>query len=162
MSAMTNASRTFELTVDATDGICPTGERYAADRIRDRSIPVLSCEGPCIRGEIARRAANTIAKEKPFARACQGEVMTVPQSGMAHWVRDAEHVVVIDGCFLQCQARQMRNILRPGQLREIDALPMYMKHTDSFDIDDVPETERREIADAVAHQVLETLASIRA
>ncbi len=150
---------TFELQVETTTLACPTGERYAEDRMKEGSIPVLSCEGPCIRGEIARQAANRIAKEAPFARACQGEAMTVPQSGMARWVRGAEQVVVVDGCFLRCQARQMRRMLEPGQLVEIDALALYKKYTDSFAVDDVPEAERNAIAGDVAEQVLAQLRS---
>jgi uncharacterized metal-binding protein len=155
---MTTDPATFQIDVDGTRQLCPAGEKYAAQQIHDRSIPVLCCEGPCIRGEIARQAAHRIAKHRPFARACQGEVMTVPNSGMAQWVADADQVVVIDGCFLRCQARQMRRMLRPGQLVEIDALPFYKKYTDYFAIDDVPEAERIAAAEQVAERVLEQLA----
>ncbi|HSQ03489.1 MAG TPA: putative zinc-binding protein [Burkholderiales bacterium] len=147
---------TFDLEVEETSLRCPVGEKYAAQHMRDGSIPVLSCEGPCIRGEIARQAANRVAKHVPFARACQGEAMTIPESGMARWVSGAEKVVVIDGCFLRCQARQMRRMLQPDQLIEIDALSLYKKYTDKFEIDDVPESERTAVADDVAEQVLAT------
>ena len=148
---------TFPLEVEETTLVCPTGERYAELQMREGSIPVLCCEGPCIRGEVARQVANRIGKQAPFARACQGEAVTVPQSGMARWVRGAEQVVVVDGCFLRCQARQMRRMLRPGQLVEIDALSLYKKYTDKFAIDDVPESERSAVADEVAQRVLEEL-----
>lgn len=149
---------TFQVEIETTTLACPTGERYAEERMREGSIPVLSCEGPCIRGEIARQAANRIAKEAPFARACQGEAMTVPQSGMARWVHGARQVVVVDGCFLRCQARQMRRMLQSDQLVEIDALALYKKYTDKFAIDDVPEAERNAVADDVARRVLAQLA----
>ena len=152
--------KTFRIGVDATTLKCPTGERYADQRMREGSVPVLCCEGPCIRGEIARQAANLVAKQAPFARACQGEVMSVPESGMARWVRDAERVVVIDGCFLRCQARQMRQMLRDGQLVEIDALSLYKKYTDVFEIDEVPESEREAEARDVANRILAELGPI--
>lgn len=148
----------FQIDVDGTSQLCPAGEKYAAQQIRDRTIPVLSCEGPCIRGEIARQAAHRVGKHAPFARACQGEAMTVPESGMARWVESADKVVVIDGCFLRCQARQMRHMLRQDQLIEIDALPLYKKYTELFAIDDVPEMERTAAAEQVAERVLEQLA----
>jgi uncharacterized metal-binding protein len=154
---MKTVAATFDLKVEETNLRCPVGEKYAAQQMRDRSIPVLSCEGPCVRGEIARQAAHRVAREAPFARACQGEVMTMPESGMSRWVRDAEQVVVIDGCFLRCQARQMRHMLRPDQLIEIDALPFYNKYTDLFAIDDVPEPERKAAADEVVRNVLAAL-----
>jgi uncharacterized metal-binding protein len=154
---MTDAAR-FQIDVEGTNQLCPAGEQYAAQQMRDGTIPVLCCEGPCIRGEIARQAAHRVAKHAPFARACQGEAMTVPKSGMARWVDGAAKVVVIDGCFLRCQARQMRSMLRPDQLIEIDALPLYKKYTELFAIDDVPEAERIAAAEQVAERVLEQLA----
>lgn len=156
---MTTRAAGFQIEVDGTTQLCPAGEKYAAQQMRDRRIPVLCCEGPCIRGEIARQAAHRVARQAPFARACQGEAMTVPHSGMARWVADADKVVVIDGCFLRCQARQMRRMLRPDQLIEIDALPLYKKYTDLFAIDDVPESDRTAVAEQVAERVLAQLAS---
>ncbi len=150
-------SSTFPIEVETTTQVCPTGEKYAEQVIRERRNPVLSCEGPCIRGEIARLAAHRVAKQPPYARACQGEALAVPQSGMARWIRGAEQVVVLDGCFLRCQARMMRRMLRPGQIVEIDALALYRKYTDKFEIDDVPEAERRAVADVVAQSVLAKL-----
>ncbi len=148
---------TFELHVEDTSLVCPVGIKYATQQMRDGTIPVLSCEGPCIRGEIARQAAHRVARHAGCKRACQGEVMSIPGSAMAHWVHAADKVVVIDGCFLRCQARQMRQMMRPGQLIEIDALSLYKKYTDVFEIDDVPEAERTAAAEQVAERVLETL-----
>ena len=104
----------FEIEVENVTGLCPAGERYAAEQMREGRIPVLCCEGPCIRGEIARQAAHQIGKQPPFARACQGEAVAVPDSGMARWVREAKHVVVVDGCFLRCQARSGTRTVESG------------------------------------------------
>ena len=156
---MTSEATTFQLAVEATTLRCPVGERYAEQQMHDGTVPVLSCEGPCIRGEIARQAANTIGKQPGFARACQGEVVTMPHSGMARWVHGADQVLVVDGCFLKCQARQMRAAYRPGQLVEIDALSLYKKYTDKFGIDEVPEEERNAVARQVAEQVLAKFAT---
>ncbi len=60
----------FTVQVDGVTGVCPAGEAWAEDKIPQKKIPVLSCEGPCVRGDIARRAANFVAQEEPFARAC--------------------------------------------------------------------------------------------
>ena len=154
---MRTDATTFELRVEETKLVCPVGLRYANQQMREGTIPVLSCEGPCIRGEIARQAAHRVAKHAGFKRACQGEVMSIPGSAMARWVRGAEKVVVIDGCFLRCQARQMRQMMHPDQLIEIDALSLYKKYTDVFEIDDVPERERTAAAEQVAERVFETL-----
>lgn len=159
---MSTNESTFDLVVERTGGLCPAGERYAKQMLQEGRIPILSCEGPCIRGEIARQAANRIGKQRPFARACQGEAVAVPASAMAQWVRESERVVVLDGCFLRCQARLMRRMLRPGQLVEIDALPLYHKYQDLFEIDSVPEAERNAVAEEVARRVMGKLTSLDA
>ncbi len=120
-------------------------------------IPVISCEGGCIRGEIARIAANIVAKEEPFGRSCHGEVFTVPDSAIAQWTMNAPKVVVIDGCFLHCHGRILQNIIDEGRLEIFDALSHYKKYSDLFDIDEVPEAERLQVAYDVADWVLTTL-----
>jgi len=125
--------------------------------MEEGSIPVFSCEGACIRGEIARRAANLVAKEAPYRRGCHGELFTVPHSAIARWTEAAERVVVIDGCFLRCHGRIMRGIIGEDRLVEFDALSHYKKFTDVFDIDAVPEPECRATARTVADWVLESL-----
>jgi hypothetical protein len=53
----------FSVAVQGVKGFCPAGEVYAKRNISEKKVPVLSCEGPCIRGEIARLAANLVAAE---------------------------------------------------------------------------------------------------
>jgi hypothetical protein len=95
----------FTLEVDGVKGICPAGEAWAEQQILQKKIPVLACEGPCIRGDIARLAANRVAKEEPFARACYAETFLVPHSSMARWVKEADKVVMVDCFFLKCIGR---------------------------------------------------------
>jgi hypothetical protein len=66
-------SETICLTISAPKGICPAGEKAVSIFKNERRAPVFSCEGPCIRGEIARLAANAVSKAEGFARACHGE-----------------------------------------------------------------------------------------
>lgn len=75
----------FTVEVDGVKGVCPAGEAWAEDKILQKKIPVLSCEGPCVRGDIARRAANFVAQEEPFGRTCFPETFFVPHSSMARW-----------------------------------------------------------------------------
>jgi hypothetical protein len=42
----------FSVAVQGVKGFCPAGEVYAKRNISEKKIPVLSCEGPCIRGEL--------------------------------------------------------------------------------------------------------------
>ena len=154
---MKKVTEDFSIHVDGVKGVCPAGEAWAEQNIAQKKIPVLSCEGPCIRGDIARRAANIVGKEKFFARACYAEVALVPHSSMARWVKEADQVVMIDGCFLQCIGRVVNNLVDRDRIIHIDALSLYHKYTDLFDMEDVPEAERVETAMQVAKQILPML-----
>src|SRR5574342_38789 len=158
---MKKVTEDFTLKVDGVKGVCPAGEAWAEEQIRQKKIPVLACEGPCVRGDIARRAANLVAQEEPFARACFPEVAFVPHSGMAHWVKEADKVVMIDGCFLRCIGRMLNNQVGREKIIQIDALQYYHRYTDVFHMDDVPEGERIETARQGAHQILPVLSETR-
>jgi uncharacterized metal-binding protein len=154
---MNGGNETFSLAIEATKGICPAGEKAVSVFRSQGRAPVFSCEGPCIRGEIARLAANAVSKTDGFARACHGEAFTVPHSAMAQWVNESNTVVVIDGCFLKCHARILRGIVDAKALVEFDALPFYSKYTDYFDIDSVPEEDRNAAARQVTDGVIQEL-----
>ena len=148
----------FSLEVQGVKGFCPAGEAYAQQQVAKKTIPVLSCEGPCIRGEIARLAANLVAQEVPaLARACHAETFFVPHSAMAAWVKGAEKSVMIDGCFLKCHGRVLKNLVGDEKVVHIDALPLYKKYTDVFLMDDVPEEERKAVARQVADKIIAKL-----
>ena len=140
-----------------TNGSCPIGEITGKKNISKSKIPVISCEGACIRGEIARLAANNVSKEPGYGRGCHGELITVPESAIAQWMQSAEKVVLIDGCFLRCHGRIIENIIDKDKLIQFDALSHYKRYTDIFDYDDVPEEERKEVAQSVSDWVMENL-----
>ncbi len=150
----------FSVQVDGVKGVCPAGEAWAEQNISEKKVPVISCEGPCIRGDIARRAANIIGKEAGYGRACYAEMAFVPHSAMARWVREADKVVMIDGCFLKCIGRILNNMVDPDKVTYIDALSLYHKYTDVFYMDDIAEAERNETARQVADQILATLSNV--
>lgn len=148
----------FSLNVEGVKGACPAGEVYAKQQIAARAIPVLTCEGPCIRGDIARLAGNFIANEVPgLARACHGEAFFVPHSSFAAWITGAEKVVMVDGCFLACHGRVLKKLIPEEKVIQIDALPMYNRYSDLFSMDDVPEEERKTVARQVADKIIARL-----
>lgn len=157
---MKKATADFMLQVDGVKGVCPAGEAWAEQNISQKKIPVLACEGPCIRGDIARRAANIVGRDEPFARACYAEVALVPHSSMARWIQEADKIVMIDGCFLKCIGRVLNNLVDKNKIVHIDALSLYHKYTDIFYMEDVPESERNYTARQVAAQILPTLKNI--
>ena len=148
----------FSVDVQGVKGYCPAGEAYAKEQLAAKRIPVLSCEGPCIRGEIARLAGNLISQDVPsLARACHAETFFVPHSTMAAWVKGADKVIMIDGCFLKCHGRVLKKLIAEEKVVHIDALPLYKKFTDIFLMDDVPEEERKAVARGVADKIIATL-----
>ena len=151
------SSPAFSLDVDGVRGVCPAGEKHGQDCIAEGKIPVLSCEGPCIRGEIARLAANIVSEEEPFSRSCYAETFLVPHSQMALWVKNAPKDVMIDGCFLLCLGRILKNFIDAEKIIQIDTLPVHRKYGDIFLYTDVPEAERTEVARQVADKILARL-----
>lgn len=147
----------IDLKITDTTRHCPIGETIGRRNLEERRIPVLSCEGACIRGEIARLAANMIARQAPYGRGCHGELLTVPDSAIAKWIKTAGKVVLIDGCFLRCHGRILEHILDADRLVQFDALAVHRKYCDIFDADDVPEAERVAAARQVADHVLDRL-----
>ncbi len=154
---MKTSTSDFALDVDGVEGICPAGEKYAQDCMAEGKIPILSCEGPCIRGEIARLAANIVAEEPAYARSCYAETFLVPHSSMKRWLMEADKVVMIDGCFLKCLGRVLKNIVDEEKIIHIDSLPLHGKFGDAFLYTDIPEADRIEVAQDVADKILTML-----
>lgn len=148
----------FSLKVEGVKGLCPAGEAWAKEQIAKRTIPVFSCEGPCIRGDIARLAANYITQEvRSLARACHAETFFVPHSSMLRWIKEARKSIVVDGCFLKCHGRVLKDLVGEERMIHIDALPLYKKYTDIFLMDDVAEDERKAVARQVAVKIIAKL-----
>jgi uncharacterized metal-binding protein len=154
---MERSKNVIALEISKIDDTCPAGELAGSKYLTEGKIPVLSCEGACIRGEIARLAANLVAKTEPYRRGCHGELFTVPGSALAQWIKKTGKIVLIDGCFLRCHGRILENLVGKENLIQFDALSFYRKYTDRFDIDSVPEAERKETAKYVADHILSEL-----
>ena len=148
---------TIELKVTKTDRACIAGEKYARASMEQGKVPVFSCEGGCIKGEIARQAASMVARTDGYARACHGELFTAPRTDLARWIKEAEKVVVIDGCSILCHGRIAENIIDEDHLVRFNAFAMHGKYGSLMDTDDVPEAERMETAGEVAEMILAAL-----
>ena len=154
---MVESTPDFALKISEVTGVCPAGEVYAKQQIAEKKTPVISCEGPCIRGEVARLAANIVSEEAPYARCCYAETLLVPHSSMTVWVKGAEKVVVIDGCFLNCMGRVVENVIDKDRIIHIDTNPLFKGYSDVFLYTDVLEETRKELAREVADKILEKL-----
>ncbi len=138
-----------------TRNICPMCENYAQAHA-SKPVAVLSCEGACVRGEIARQAANrvchSLAPEKTV-RICLGGAFT-KDTGQRNLVRNASRVIALEGCFIACASRMMQGVI-PGLKPEvIIADQLYQFDRGLFGINEMPEAEIRSHADEVAQKVI--------
>jgi len=77
---------------------------------------------------------------------------------MTAWVKGAENVVVIDGCFLKCIGRIAENVIDKEKITWIDTNPIHnFKYSDVMLHTDVPEDARKDVAGKVADKILEKL-----
>ncbi|MGC9966627.1 MAG: putative zinc-binding protein [Syntrophobacteraceae bacterium] len=153
---MKESSTVFTVPITITEKPCPLGGKDAASQFEGK-IPVISCEGACLWGEIARLAANIVGKEEPYGRSCHGGMFTVPHSALAEWLRKCGSVVVIDGCHMHCHGRIAENMVGKNNAVVFDGLSLHKKYGNLVDIDAVPEEDRKEVARQLANTILTTL-----
>src|SRR5512138_1069942 len=82
---------------------CHLCEEYA-ERQKAKPIAVICCEGACLRGEVARQAANILCHElapEKTVRICLGGAFT-KDTGQRNLVRTAQRVIALEGCFVNC------------------------------------------------------------
>jgi uncharacterized metal-binding protein len=149
--------KSISIQISGTNKRCSAGELRGNENKSAQKIPVLSCEGACIKGELARLIANKISQKSGYARGCHGELLTVPDSALAQWVKNAAKTIVIDGCSMKCHSRIFENILQKDKIISIDALSYHKSFADKFDIDCVSHTERENIAENAAEKIFEDL-----
>ncbi len=148
---------TTTIQVRLTDQRCELGDAYAQKHwTTPPKIAVLSCEGMCLRGEVARRAANLIAHELApdrTVRVCHGGLLET-SGGMRELIERADHILLLDGCALACGTRLLKgafpdskpNVAFTDQLFELDR--------PAFSVDEVAEAEIKAYARTVAERVI--------
>jgi S-adenosylmethionine:diacylglycerol 3-amino-3-carboxypropyl transferase len=80
--------------ITKTDKVCSLCEDHASEQ-RNKPIVVMSCEGGCLRGEIARQATNILCVElapEKTALLCLGGAFT-KDIGQRALVRNASNLV---------------------------------------------------------------------
>ncbi|HAD05217.1 MAG: hypothetical protein A2091_07490 [Desulfuromonadales bacterium GWD2_61_12] len=130
-----------------------------AERQKAKPVAVLCCEGACLRGEVARQAANllchTLAPEKT-ARICLGGAFT-KDTGQRDLVRTAPRVLALEGCHVNCASRMMQGVLA-GLTPEVIAVDrLYDFDRSRFGIEEMSPEEIQAHARTVAQQLAATL-----
>ncbi len=144
--------------IEKTANFCPLCEDYAKKQ-SSKPVAVLSCEGACARGEVARQAANlvchSLAPEKTV-RICLGSAFT-KDGEQRRLVRNAPKVVAIEGCFINCGSRMMKGVVAGIKPEVIIADQLYDFDRSIFGIDELTEEEIKIHAREVANKIVDKL-----
>ncbi len=126
-----------------------------ADRQKTKAVAVMCCEGACLRGEIARQAANilchSLAPEKPV-RICLGGAFT-KDSGQRNLVRKATRLIALEGCFVKCSLRMMNGVIEGLEPEVIIADKLYEFDRKLFGVEEMSAEEIQAHARTVAGKI---------
>lgn len=152
-------AREFEtVRIEKAKNSCSVCEEYS-ERHKNKPVAVICCDGACLRGEIARQAANVICHEKQpqkTVRICLGGAFT-KDTGQRSLVRNAERVIGLEGCHVNCASRMMQGVI-PGLLPEvIIASRLYDMDRRLFGVEELPQAEIQAHARTVAEKVVTSL-----
>lgn len=144
--------------IEKTRNVCPMCEDYAKKQA-SKPVAIMSCEGACLRGEVARRAANLIchslAPEKAV-RICLGGAFT-KDTGQRNLVRKAKRVIALEGCFINCSSRMMKSVISELEPEVIVADKLYDFDRSLFGIDEMSEDEIKIHSQEVAKKIFDRL-----
>lgn len=148
-------SEEFEtIRIQKSKAACGLCEEYAA-REATKPIVVMACEGACLRGELARLAANHLCNElapEKTVRLCLGGAFT-KDTGQRNLARKASRVIAIEGCPIECGSRMMKAVL-PGLQPEVHSIPKLTRFDSNlFAIREMPESDRKRCAKEAAEMV---------
>lgn len=144
--------------IEKTKNSCRLCEDYA-ERQKSKPVVVMSCEGACLRGEVARQAANilchSLAPEKT-ARICLGSAFT-KDTGQRALVRNAPRLIALEGCVINCSSRMMNGAIEGLTPEIIVADRLYDFDRRMFGIEEMPPEQIQAHAHAVAQKIADTL-----
>ncbi len=130
--------------IKLTNQACPAGLHHAQ---KHSTTPpkdaVISCEGACLKGETARRAANLIAHRlapDKAVRICHGGLLEVA-GGMRDLVARADRVLVLDGCPMACGTRIAKGAFPDLKPEVVFTNKLFELDSNLFGVDEMPETE---------------------
>lgn len=144
--------------IEKTKNNCNLCDNYV-ERQKSKPVAVMSCEGACLRGEVARQAANilchTLAPEKTV-RICLGGAFT-KDTGQRNLVRKATRLVALEGCFVNCSSRMMNGVIEGLAPEVVIADRLYDFDRNLFGIDEMPSEAIQAHALTVAQKIAATL-----
>lgn len=136
--------------------ICVEGYKYVDEilKVSPRDA-IMCCEGACIKGEIARVAANILSyqlEKSKAVRICLGDAST-GNSGFVELVKKAPRVISIEGCPLKCGTEILKKRVCELNAQVVVATDLYEYDRALFEIFDMPRDLIEEKAKSVATQI---------
>lgn len=143
-----------------TSRVCPEGARYVEKIMAGPTrTAVLACEGGCLKGEIARVAANILAyrlERETAVRICLGDAAT-GDSGFAKLIEIAPKTIVIEGCFMHCGTQLIKTRWPDFEPDIVESSRFLNFDRDKqFEIFDMPREEIERSAKQAAEYVRQT------
>lgn len=144
--------------IEKSKNSCPLCEEYA-ERRKDKPVVVMCCEGACLRGEVARQAANilchSLAPEKTV-RICLGGAFT-KDTGQRNLVRNGKRLIALEGCFVNCSSRMMKGVIPDIEPEVVIADQLYEFDRKLFGIEEMSPEQIQAHARTVAQKIFDTL-----
>jgi uncharacterized metal-binding protein len=141
--------------IEKTKFSCHLCEDYA-ERRKDRPVAVMSCEGACLRGEVARQAANILCHSllpEKTTRICLGGAFT-KDTGQRKLVRNAKRLIALEGCPINCASRMMKGVINGLEPEVINADQLYEFDKNLFGIDEMAPEQIFAHAQTVARKIV--------
>ncbi len=142
-----------EVHIAKTASYCGLCDEYAAAEAH-KPIAVICCEGGCLRGEVARQAANQLCYQQlpeQTVRICLGGAFT-KDSGQRELVRRASRVLALEGCAVDCATRMMQGVVAvPVTIIHVDELYEFDRRL--FGINQMSQAEMTAHGAAVAKEI---------
>ena len=140
--------------------ICPEGARYVKKVMAGPPrIAIMACEGGCLKGEVARVAANILAyqlERDSSVRICMGDAVT-GDSGFVKLVEGAPKNIVVEGCFMHCGTQIVKTRIADFNPEIVESSQFLDFDKDKyFEIFDLPRAEIEQNAQKVAEYVQRT------
>lgn len=137
---------------------CPAGISYAEKQ--SASAPkdaVICCEGMCLKGETARRAANLVAHKlipDKAVRICHGGLLEAA-GGMRDLVKRANRVLILDGCGMACATRLTKGAFPDLKPQVVFTDKLFEYNQSLFGVDEMDDAQINANAQKVAAQIVE-------
>jgi uncharacterized metal-binding protein/quercetin dioxygenase-like cupin family protein len=140
--------------------VCTDAKQYVERQLeRGPKVAVVACEGACVKGEVARVAANMLAyqlEREHAVRICLGDAATA-DSGMRDLVSRAPRVIAVEGCPLHCATEILKARMPDVRFTTVTASSLYeYDRRRCFEIFDMPAEELASHARVVAEHVQES------